>query len=114
MDINTALSSGVANAPKSKSSSVDNLAEPKNLPSLDRDGDKDNSVAADSVQVSNEALGLLRTDSVQGVSNQTQISNGKEAREILGRLVNDSQNNPSQFRQAFGNASAANTSRLLA
>jgi hypothetical protein len=119
MDINTTypkLSSSASQlaSANSKSSAADKLAEQNKIQTADRDGDKDNSVARDSVQLSSESLRLASTSSVQGANNQTQIPDRQQARQALDQLVTGIKNQPNQARLAFGSPSPAKANLLLA
>lgn len=84
------------------------------IPATDRDGDKDNSVAQDSVTLSSQSLKLASTSSVQGATNQTQIPDRQAAQKIVDQLVTGIQNNPEQAQSAFNTISSATASKLLA
>ena len=118
MDINASYAknnlTGQLASTRSKSAGVNNPVEQQPIPATDRDGDKDNSVAQDSVTLSSQSLKLASTSSVQGITNQTQIPNRQEAQKVVDQLVTGFQNNPEQAQSAFNTISSATASKLLA
>lgn len=109
----TSIASQLASA-NTKTAGADKLSEQKNIPSTDRDGDKDNSVARDSVELSRDALQLATTSSVQGVTNQTQIPDRQQAQKVLDQLVTSIRSQPNLAQIAFGNISPAKAGTLMA
>ncbi len=104
-----------ADLPKFKSTGVDNLSEPKNVPaaSTDRDGDRDNSIGKDNVTISQEALRLSSTSVTPAVSNQTQITGQDQAKEAATKAAETIRNNPGQAQTALSSVSSSNVNRLL-
>lgn len=114
MDVNMNIANKPVDLGKSKSAGVDNLADPKNAPAREGDGDRDNRIGQSSANFSAAALQLAGTQVTPAISNQTQVSNSREAVDAVSRLVADSRNNPGQLQQVYSNVSAANARRLLA
>ena len=100
-------------ATKSKTAGVDKLAEQKNISSTESDKGKDNSVDRDSVELSREALQLSSASSVQGTTNQTQIPDRQQARQVVDQLVTSIRSQPEQAQIAFGNMPQVKASALL-
>ncbi len=104
-----------ADVAKFKSTRVDNLSEPKNVPEApkDREGDRDNSIGQDSLTLSREALNLASTSVTQAVNNQTQIPGEDKAKEVATQAAESIRNNPGQAQVALSSVSSSTVNRLL-
>ncbi len=108
--------SGQLAAPKSRTAGADSLAESKTLPAIDKDFGSDNSVAQDSVTISQESMDSLKltsTSTVQGTSNQAQIPDRQKAQDIVGQIVTMVSNQPAKALEAFSNVAAPKVARAI-
>ena len=111
----TSIPNKPIDASKLKSTGVDNLSEPKNVPaaSNDRDGDRDNSIGKDNVSLSQEALRLSSTSVAPAISNQTQIADQEKAKEAATKAAEAIRNNPGQAQTALSSVSSSTVNKLL-
>lgn len=79
-----------------------------------RDDERPNAVAQDTATLSTEGYRLSSASVVQGVSNETQISDRQKAQELVSNFVTAAQNNPAQVQKVAGNASPIRVAGALA
>jgi hypothetical protein len=118
MDITNSVqskqSSTLARSSSAKATEAEAVESQRNIPSSDRDGDKDNSQAIDTATISAEAYNIAATSTVSGVTNETRIPDEQKAKELASDIVSMAKSNPADLQKTASNVSEAGVLRLLA